>query len=135
MTPNEVVETLNDYFNQMIEIIFKYNGILDKIIGDELMVIYGVPKSNIQDSQNAVLTAIEMQEKLIAFNQDRCINLKKPIKVGIGVNTGSVISGNIGSNRSNGLYSDWRFSKTLPLDYVLSQKLGKSLFLMQFGIK
>ena len=44
MTPNEVVETLNDYFNQMIEIIFKYNGILDKIIGDELMVIYGVPK-------------------------------------------------------------------------------------------
>ena len=97
MTPNEVVETLNDYFNQMIEIIFKYNGILDKIIGDELMVIYGVPKSNIQDSQNAVLTAIEMQEKLIAFNQDRCINLKKPIKVGIGVNTGSVISGNIGS--------------------------------------
>ena len=97
MTPNEVVETLNDYFNQMIEIIFKYNGILDKIIGDELMVIYGVPKSNIQDSENAVLTAIEMQEKLIAFNQDRCINLKKPIKVGIGVNTGSVISGNIGS--------------------------------------
>ena len=97
MTPNEVVETLNDYFNQMIEIIFKYNGILDKIIGDELMVIYGVPKSNIQDSENAVLTAIEMQEKLIAFNQDRCINLKKPIKVGIGVNSGSVISGNIGS--------------------------------------
>jgi adenylate cyclase len=97
MTPNEVVETLNDYFNQMIEIMFKYNGILDKIIGDELMVIYGVPKSNIQDSENAVLTAIEMQEKLIAFNQDRCINLKKPIKVGIGVNSGSVISGNIGS--------------------------------------
>ena len=97
MTPNEVVETLNDYFNQMIEIIFKYNGILDKIIGDELMVIYGVPKSNIQDSENAVLTAIEMQEKLIAFNQDRCINLKKPIKVGIGINSGSVISGNIGS--------------------------------------
>jgi len=97
MTPNEVVETLNDYFNQMIEIIFKYNGILDKIIGDELMVIYGVPKSNIQDSENAVLTAIEMQEKLIAFNQDRFINLKKPIKVGIGVNSGSVISGNIGS--------------------------------------
>lgn len=97
MTPNEVVETLNDYFNQMIEIIFKYNGILDKIIGDELMVIYGVPKLNSQDSENAVLTAIEMQEKLIAFNQDRRVNLKKPIKVGIGINSGSVISGNIGS--------------------------------------
>ena len=97
MSPNEVVETLNDYFNQMIEIIFKYNGILDKIIGDELMVIYGVPKPTHQDSENAVLTAVEMQEKLITFNQDRCINLKKPIKVGIGINSGSVISGNIGS--------------------------------------
>jgi PAS domain S-box-containing protein len=99
MAPNEVVETLNDYFNLMIEIIFKYNGTLDKIIGDALMVIYGAPNATEQDTKNAVLTAIEMQEKLIQFNQDRIINLKQPIKIGIGINRGKVISGNIGSKQ------------------------------------
>jgi PAS domain S-box-containing protein len=99
MAPNEVVETLNDYFNLMIEIIFKYNGTLDKIIGDALMVIYGAPNAAPQDTENAVLTAIEMQEKLIQFNQDRIINLKQPIKIGIGINRGKVISGNIGSKQ------------------------------------
>jgi adenylate cyclase len=99
MAPNEVVETLNDYFNLMIEIIFKYNGTLDKIIGDALMVIYGAPNATTQDTENAVLTAIEMQEKLIQFNQDRIINLKQPIKIGIGINRGKVISGNIGSKQ------------------------------------
>jgi adenylate cyclase len=99
MAPNEVVETLNDYFNLMIEIIFKYNGTLDKIIGDALMVIYGAPNATLQDTENAVLTAIEMQEKLIQFNQDRIINLKQPIKIGIGINRGKVISGNIGSKQ------------------------------------
>lgn len=97
MAPNEVVETLNEYFNLMIEIIFKYNGTLDKIIGDALMVIYGAPKSTEKDTENAVRTAIEMQEALIQFNQDRIINLKQPIKIGIGINRGKVISGNIGS--------------------------------------
>ena len=99
MDPNEVVETLNDYFNLMIEIIFKYNGTLDKIIGDALMVIYGAPNATENDTENAVFTAIEMQEKLIEFNQDRIINLKQPIKIGIGINKGKVISGNIGSKQ------------------------------------
>ena len=99
MPPNEVVETLNEYFNLMIEIIFKYNGTLDKIIGDALMVIYGAPNSTEQDTENAVLTAIEMQEKLIAFNQQRIIHSKMPITIGIGINRGKVISGNIGSRQ------------------------------------
>jgi len=99
MSPKEVVETLNEYFDLMIEIIFKYNGTLDKIIGDALMVIYGAPNATEQDTENAVLTAIEMQEKLIQFNQDRIINLKQPIKIGIGINRGKVISGNIGSKQ------------------------------------
>lgn len=99
MVPNEVVETLNDYFNLMIEIIFKYNGTLDKIIGDALMVIYGAPNSTDKDTENAVLTAIEMQEKLIEFNQRRIIHSKLPITIGIGINRGRVISGNIGSRQ------------------------------------
>ena len=99
MPPNEVVETLNDYFNLMIEIIFKFNGTLDKIIGDALMVIYGAPNSSEKDTENAVLTAIEMQEKLIEFNQQRIIHSKLPITIGIGINRGKVISGNIGSRQ------------------------------------
>jgi adenylate cyclase len=99
LSPKEVVETLNEYFDLMIEIIFKYNGTLDKIIGDALMVIYGAPNATEQDTENAVLTAIEMQEMLIQFNQDRIINLKQPIKIGIGINRGKVISGNIGSKQ------------------------------------
>ncbi len=99
MAPNEVVETLNEYFNLMIEIIFKYNGTLDKIIGDALMVIFGAPIAHQSDTENAVKTAIEMQEKLIEFNQNRIINLKQPIKIGIGINRGKVISGNIGSKQ------------------------------------
>lgn len=99
MAPNEVVETLNEYFNLMIEIIFKYNGTLDKIIGDALMVIYGAPNSTDQDTENAVCTAIEMQEKLIEFNQQRIIHSKLPITIGIGINRGKVISGNIGSRQ------------------------------------
>jgi len=62
MAPNEVVETLNDYFNLMIEIIFKYNGTLDKIIGDALMVIYGAPNSTEQDTENAVLIAMKCRK-------------------------------------------------------------------------
>jgi len=99
MAPNEVVETLNEYFNLMIEIIFKYNGTLDKIIGDALMVIYGAPNSTDIDTENAVLTAIEMQEKLIEFNQQRIIYSKLPVTIGIGINRGKVISGNIGSRQ------------------------------------
>ncbi len=99
MHPNEVVETLNEYFNLMIEIIFKYNGTLDKIIGDALMVNYGVPNATGNDTENAVYTAIEMQEKLIEFNQQRIMHSKCPIKIGIGINRGRVISGNIGSRQ------------------------------------
>ncbi len=99
MVPNEVVDTLNDYFNQMIEVIFKYNGTLDKIIGDALMVVFGAPLPDTNDADNALLTAVEMQEKLVAFNQNRIINGKLPVEIGIGINRGKVISGNIGSSQ------------------------------------
>ncbi len=97
MKAEEVVKTLNEYFSDMIDIVFKYNGTLDKIIGDELMVVYGAPISGKDDTLRAVSTAIEMQTKI------RLINLKRgkkglfPIKVGVGLNKGLVVSGNIGS--------------------------------------
>ncbi|MFN5790917.1 MAG: adenylate/guanylate cyclase domain-containing protein, partial [Bacteroidota bacterium] len=60
MLPIDVVKTLNAYFDLMIDVVFKYNGTLDKIIGDELMVIYGAPIYGHDDTKRALLTAIEM---------------------------------------------------------------------------
>ena len=97
MEPEEVVSTLNSYFSLMIDIVFKNNGTLDKIIGDELMIVFGAPTSSDDDTERAVKTAIEMQNKIEIFNKQRIIKKEIPIKVGIGINKGLVVSGNIGS--------------------------------------
>jgi len=97
LSPMDVVKTLNEYFDIMIEVIFKYNGTLDKIIGDALMVIYGAPIGSPDDAERALRTAIEMQQKLAELNHDRHLRGQEPLHVGIGLNTGKVVAGNIGS--------------------------------------
>jgi len=97
MKPKEVVTTLNSYFSEMIDIIFKYDGTLDKIVGDELMVVFGAPISREDDAERAVKTAIGMVESLKKFNEKRISKGKVPVNAGIGINKGKVISGNIGS--------------------------------------
>ena len=97
MKPREVVTTLNAYFSEMIDIIFKYDGTLDKIVGDELMVVFGAPISREDDADRAVKTAIGMVEALRKFNENRIKKNKVPINAGIGINKGKVVSGNIGS--------------------------------------
>ena len=81
----------------MIDIVFKNNGTLDKIIGDELMVLYGAPLSGDDDTKRAVQTAIEMQERIKQLNLERKKRKESPILVGAGINNGLVVSGNIGS--------------------------------------
>ena len=71
MKPAEVVSTLNDYFTEMIDIVFKYNGTLDKIVGDELMIVFGAPISGADDTKRALDTAIEMMERLDSFNKKK----------------------------------------------------------------
>jgi adenylate cyclase len=97
MSPENVVSTLNEYFSDMIDIVFKYNGTLDKIIGDELMIVYGAPISAEDDTQRAVTTAVEMQKQIICLNKKRKKRKDMPISAGIGINRGIVVSGNIGS--------------------------------------
>ena len=97
MSPENVVSTLNEYFSDMIDIVFKYNGTLDKIIGDELMIVYGAPISAEDDTQRAVTTAVEMQKQIICLNKKRKKRKDIPISAGIGINRGIVVSGNIGS--------------------------------------
>jgi adenylate cyclase len=97
MKPEKVVSTLNEYFSDMIDIVFKHNGTLDKIIGDELMIVYGAPISADDDTNRAVETAVEMQEQITRLNKNRKKRKEAPIMVGIGINRGIVVSGNIGS--------------------------------------
>lgn len=99
MKPSDVVYLLNTYFESMIEVVFSNNGTLDKIIGDELMVLYGVPLKNNNDSQSAVKTAIEMFKALDVFNKEIEKQNLPQLEIGIGINYGKVVSGNIGSKR------------------------------------
>ena len=97
MDPKTIVSTLNEYFSEMIDIVFKNNGTLDKIIGDELMIVYGAPLSSKDDTIRAVKTAIEMQLCIKEMNKKRKKKNEAEILVGAGINRGNVVSGNIGS--------------------------------------
>ena len=99
MEPEDVVFLLNNYFQEMIDVVFKNNGTLDKIIGDELMVLYGVPIQSDNDCQKAVNTAIEMFSQLKKFNSKNVKNNLPELNIGVGINYGEVVSGNIGSTR------------------------------------
>ena len=99
MDPPKVVYVLNNYFQSMIDVIFKYSGTLDKIIGDELMVLYGVPIRAENDCQNAVDSAISMLDSLGDFNKKMNNEGLPQLNIGIGINFGKVVSGNIGSRQ------------------------------------
>ena len=86
-----------DVFSEMIDIVFKYDGTLDKIIGDELMVVFGAPLTAKDDTERALKTAIEMQSKIKDLNKIRKQRKENPVLVGAGINKGYVVSGNIGS--------------------------------------
>jgi adenylate cyclase len=93
----ETVSMLNDYFGVMVDLIMTNHGILDKYIGDAIMAVFGSPFSTPQDADNALRTAIEMHLALDRFNAERLRVGKESIRIGIGVNTDEVVSGNIGS--------------------------------------
>jgi adenylate cyclase len=93
------VKLLNEYFTIMVECIQKRGGMLDKFIGDAIMAAFGLPISHGDDEDRAVQTTISMIEDLRTWNTDRIANGKKPVDIGIGLNTDNVVSGNIGSPR------------------------------------
>ena len=99
ISAEEVVELLNAYFSRMIDIVFKYRGTLDKFMGDAILVVFGAPMPDNNHAENAARTALEMQNVVNDFNI-RQKELNKPeISIGIGLHSGSVIAGNIGSEK------------------------------------
>ena len=97
MEPHAVVELLNEYFSEMTDLIFESGGTLDKYLGDGIMAVYGAPLPKPDDALRATKTAIEMQRALVALNRDWENRGQQPLRMGVGVNTGPVTAGNIGS--------------------------------------
>ncbi|KAI8593586.1 hypothetical protein BDZ88DRAFT_403050 [Geranomyces variabilis] len=99
-TPTEVVSLLNDFFERLVNIVFKYNGIVDKYIGDALMTAFGTLVDEGEDPEfRAVCAALEFKEAIDEMNMERAKLRKEPIAVGIGLNTGELLTGFIGSSR------------------------------------
>jgi len=95
--PRETVAMLNDYFTDMVDIVFAHNGILDKYIGDMIMAVFGSVRTSLNDAENAVTVGSRMMMALRELNGRRIPAGHEPIAIGIGISTGSVVAGSIGS--------------------------------------
>ncbi len=98
LSAEEVVHLLNEYFTAMTSIIFKYEGTLDKFMGDAIMAVYGAPIDMADHAERAVLAAIEMSVKMKELQAKWKMEGKREVNIGIGINTGEAVVGNIGSN-------------------------------------
>jgi adenylate cyclase len=91
-----VVRVLNEYFERMVEIVFRNKGTLDKFIGDGMMVIFGAPEDDPHQEEHALQTAIEMQRELrVLAKKWEAEGIK--LRIGVGINSGPAVVGNIGS--------------------------------------
>jgi len=96
--PEVLSNLLNDCFKGMISIIHKYEGTIDKFIGDAIMVIFGAPLAHENDPERAVRCAFEMMEEIKRFNVISQINVTTPVALHVGLHSGIVVAGNVGSD-------------------------------------
>jgi adenylate cyclase len=97
--PEKIVQLLNRYFSAMTDIIFAHGGTLDKYLGDGLMVLFGAPTVTPKDAANAIAAAVAMQRRMLSINDELREEGFPEIGIGIGLHTGEVTVGYIGSER------------------------------------
>lgn len=98
LPPEQVVDFLNDYFTRMIQVVGRHEGMVDKLMGDSVMALFGAPISLGNDAVRAVRCAMEMQCEALEFNRLQHKRGLPMLPMGIGINSGPVVAGNIGSS-------------------------------------
>jgi adenylate cyclase len=95
--PEEIVGMLNEYFTRMVEIVFRHHGTIDKFVGDMVMALFGAPLDDPHHPDHAAEAALEMLDALHELNARWYAGGRSELDIGIGINTGPMIAGNIGS--------------------------------------
>ena len=110
LDPEEVASFSNDCMKELIDAVYQYEGMVDKFIGDCIMAVFGAPIALEDDAERALRATLAMRERLEAFNRKWIDKLKEPLALHIGINSGTVIAGNVGN--------DLRMSYTVMGDTV-----------------
>ena len=97
MTPEALVDFLNRYFGVMVSCVLEHDGVVDKYMGDAILAVFGAPIRSGNHAEQAALAALDMRRHLTLFNAELVAIGHEPIRIGIGINTGPVVAGNIGS--------------------------------------
>jgi adenylate cyclase len=96
-TPEDVVSQLNELFSRMVKVVFDHHGTVDKFVGDMIMALYGAPLDDDDHAEHAVQTALAMITALQQMNREWAAAGRPQLDIGIGINTGDMIAGNVGS--------------------------------------
>ena len=96
--PEALVAQLNEYFSRMVDLVFHHKGTVDKFVGDMVMALFGAPLDDVEHADHAVQTAVDMVAELGRLNAKWVSEGKSELDVGVGVNSGEMIAGNIGSS-------------------------------------
>ena len=137
MSPAAVVQMLNEYFREMVEIIFEFGGTLNKFIGDAIMAIYGAPLAMPDAPEKAVRACLRMRETLARLNSAKLAEGKEPLRIGMALHRGEVVAGNIGSPRQmeytvigdavNLCSRLESLTKELKTDFIISDEIYRSV--------
>jgi adenylate cyclase len=96
--PEELVQQLNEYFTRMVDIVFRNGGTVDKFVGDMVMALFGAPVDDVDHADAAVTAAVEMVRELGELNRNWAAAGRVQLDIGVGINSGDMIAGNIGSS-------------------------------------
>ena len=99
LDPEEVASVLNECMKELINAVYQYEGMVNQIIGDCVMAVFGAPVAHEDDAERALRVALAMRERLEAFNKRWIKTLKEPLALHTGISSGTVIAGNVGTDQ------------------------------------